>query len=165
VLLVLALVPRLRREFKRPGVYLLIGMFVLCTIPPIVWNAQHAWITLAHLRSRGNLDRGFGFHPLRCSHFSVNTSSSIRRCCFWRWPGVLSQAGAHQSAIQSPVFNVVWFAGVWFLLASVVNKSAAPNWDGLAFFGFGLVASISGGNGFRRAFFYAYAPESPSWWD
>src|SRR5205814_3265260 len=30
VLLVLALVPRLRREFKRPGVYLLIGMFVLC---------------------------------------------------------------------------------------------------------------------------------------
>src|SRR6478735_4799365 len=57
VLLVLALVPRLRREFKRSGVYLLIGMFLLCTIPPIVWNAQHAWITLAHLRSRGNLDR------------------------------------------------------------------------------------------------------------
>src|SRR5881275_3532679 len=45
VLLVLALVPRLRREFKRPGVYLLIGMFILCTSPPIVWNAQHAWIT------------------------------------------------------------------------------------------------------------------------
>src|SRR5258708_32110240 len=63
VLLVLALVPRLRREFKRPAVYLLIGMFVLCTIPPIGWNAQHAWITLAHLRSRGNLERGFGFHP------------------------------------------------------------------------------------------------------
>src|SRR5262249_45492256 len=53
VLVVLALVPRLRREFKRPGVYSLIGMFVLCTIPPIVWNAQHAWITIAHLRSRG----------------------------------------------------------------------------------------------------------------
>src|SRR5262249_44082802 len=31
VLLVLALVPRLRREFRRPGVYLLIGMFVVCT--------------------------------------------------------------------------------------------------------------------------------------
>src|SRR6184192_334543 len=69
VLLVLALVPRLRREFKRPGVYLLIGMFVLCTIPPIVWNAQHAWITLAHLRSRGNLERGFGFHPTEVLSF------------------------------------------------------------------------------------------------
>src|SRR3954451_6676809 len=40
VLLVLVLVPRLRREFKRPNVYLLLGMFALCTIPPIVWNAQ-----------------------------------------------------------------------------------------------------------------------------
>src|SRR5215470_10730111 len=29
ILLVLALAPRLRREFKRPGLYLLIGMFVL----------------------------------------------------------------------------------------------------------------------------------------
>src|SRR5262249_42953844 len=64
VLVVLALAPRLRREFKRPGVYSLIGMFVLCTIPSIVWNAQHAWITIAHLRSRGNLERGFGFHPI-----------------------------------------------------------------------------------------------------
>src|SRR6266576_1837714 len=69
VLPVLALVPRLRREFKRPGVYLLIGMFILCTIPPIVWNAQHAWSTLAHLRSRGNLDRGFGFHPAEVLSF------------------------------------------------------------------------------------------------
>src|SRR6185295_6009035 len=69
VLAVLALVPRLRREFKRPGVYLLIAMFVLFTIPPIVWNAQHAWITLAHLRSRGNLERGFGFHPAEVLSF------------------------------------------------------------------------------------------------
>src|SRR5207249_10809207 len=38
VLAVLALVPRLRRGFRRPGVYLMIGLFVLCTIPPIIWN-------------------------------------------------------------------------------------------------------------------------------
>src|SRR3954469_21205081 len=69
VLVVLALVPRLRREFKRAGVYSLVGMFMLCTIPPIVWNAQHAWITLAHLRSRGSLDRGFGFHPAEVLSF------------------------------------------------------------------------------------------------
>src|SRR5215475_11061185 len=59
VLAVLALAPRLRREFKRPGVYVLIAMFVLCTLPPIVWNADHAWITTAHLRSLANLDRAF----------------------------------------------------------------------------------------------------------
>src|SRR5437762_213234 len=49
VLLVLALVPRLRREFKRPGVYLMIGMFVHCTIPPIVWNVEHASVPPLYL--------------------------------------------------------------------------------------------------------------------
>src|SRR5213076_767989 len=59
IVLVLALAPRLRQEFKRPGLYSLIALFAVCTVPPIVWNAQHAWITLVHLRSRGNLEHGF----------------------------------------------------------------------------------------------------------
>src|SRR3979409_223485 len=63
IVLVLALVPRLRREFKRPGLYSLLTAFAICTLPPIIWNAQHAWITLAHLRSRGSLDHSFGVHP------------------------------------------------------------------------------------------------------
>src|SRR4051812_2179076 len=62
ILLVLAIAPRLRIEFKRPALYWLLGAFVLCTLPPIIWNQQHAWVTLAHLRSRGSLDEGFGFH-------------------------------------------------------------------------------------------------------
>src|SRR5437016_5550114 len=63
ILLVLALAPRLRQEFARPGLYSLFVIFALCTVPPIIWNAQHAWITLAHLRSRGGVEQGFGFHP------------------------------------------------------------------------------------------------------
>src|SRR5438132_282021 len=63
VMLVLAFAPRLRQEFKKAGLYWLLGIFVLCTIPPIVWNAQHAWITLAHLRARGSLDQNLGFRP------------------------------------------------------------------------------------------------------
>src|SRR5882757_10544510 len=38
IVLVLALVPRHRREFKRRGLYLLVGAFALCTLPPIIWN-------------------------------------------------------------------------------------------------------------------------------
>src|SRR5213078_4376947 len=58
IVLVLALAPRLRQEFKRPGLYSLLGVFAVCTVPPIVWNQQHAWITLVHLRSRGSLEHG-----------------------------------------------------------------------------------------------------------
>src|SRR5438477_588918 len=57
VVLVLALVPRHRREFKRPGIYFLLGGFVLGLIPPLVWNYQHTWVTLSHLQSRGGLDQ------------------------------------------------------------------------------------------------------------
>src|SRR5216684_2281323 len=69
IVLVLALAPRLRQEFARPGLCFLLAMFALCTVPPIVWNAQHAWITLAHLRSRGGVEQGFGFHPLEPVEF------------------------------------------------------------------------------------------------
>src|SRR5881227_1937607 len=69
IVLVLALAPRLRHEFKHPGFYLLLGMFALCTVPPIMWNAQHAWITLAHLRSRGGIEHGFGLHPVEVVSF------------------------------------------------------------------------------------------------
>src|SRR5437016_10586296 len=69
VLGVLALAPRLRREFARPGLYFLLAMFALCTVPPIVWNAQHAWITLTHLRSRGGVEQGFAVHPFEVLSF------------------------------------------------------------------------------------------------
>ncbi|MDQ6765204.1 MAG: glycosyltransferase family 39 protein, partial [Verrucomicrobiota bacterium] len=61
---ILALTPRLRREFARPGLYALLVMFLICTIPPIIWNQQHAWSTVTHLRTRGSLDHPPGFHPL-----------------------------------------------------------------------------------------------------
>src|SRR5256714_1958525 len=38
ILLVLAVVPRLRPEFRRPALYSLLATFLVCTIPPIVWN-------------------------------------------------------------------------------------------------------------------------------
>jgi hypothetical protein len=141
-LIVLARVPRLRREFRRPGVYLLIGMFLICTIPPIVWNAQHAWITLAHLRSRGSLDRGFGFHPVEVlsflgQHFIIYSPLLFLALA---WGVIASWRRINQ---QFKVLFLMWFGlpvFVFYLLLSI-NKSAAPNWDGLAFFGFGLVAA------------------------
>ncbi len=142
VLFVLALVPRLRREFKRPSVYSLIGMFLLCTIPPIVWNAQHAWITLTHLRSRGHLERGFGFHPAEVlsflgQHFIVYSPLLFLALA---WGVIASWPRINQ---QFKILFLMWFGlpvFVFYLLLSI-NKSAAPNWDGLAFFGFGLVAT------------------------
>lgn len=57
VLLLLAITPRHRSQLWRAGVWSMLGVFVLFTIPPIVWNQQHDWITVAHLSARGGLQK------------------------------------------------------------------------------------------------------------
>jgi 4-amino-4-deoxy-L-arabinose transferase-like glycosyltransferase len=141
ILLVLALAPRLRQEFKRPGLYLLIVMFALCTIPPIVWNQQHAWITLAHLRSRGSLEHGFGLHPVETLSFLGQHFLAYSPILFLAlaWGVIGSWRRVNQ---QFKVLFLMWFGlpvFLFYLLLSL-NKAAAPNWDVLAFLGFGLLA-------------------------
>ena len=141
ILVVLSLAPRLRREFTRPGLYSLLAVFALCTIPPVVWNQQHAWITLAHLRSRGNLEHGFGFHPLEVLSFIVQHFLAYSPVLFLAlaWGVFASWRRVHQ---QFKVLFLMWFGlpvFLFYLLLSL-NKAAAPNWDALAFLGFGLLA-------------------------
>lgn len=62
ILLLLALTPKYRHEFKRPGFYVMLGVFLLCCTPVVVWNAQHEWVTLEHLTARGGLKQPFALH-------------------------------------------------------------------------------------------------------
>src|SRR5213596_3727272 len=141
IVLVLALAPRLRQELKRPGLYSLLGVFAVCTVPPIVWNQQHAWITLVHLRSRGSLEHGFGFHPAEVLSFLGQHLLVYSPILFLAlaWGVIASWRRVNQ---QFKVLFLMWFGlpiFLFYLLLSL-NKAAAPNWDGLAFLGFGLLA-------------------------
>src|SRR5260370_16839154 len=141
IVLVLALAPRLRREFARPGLYSLLGVFALCTVPPIAWNQQHAWITLVHLRSRGSLEHGFGFHPAEVLSFLGQHFVTYSPFLFLAlaWGVIASRRRVNQ---QFKVLFLMWFGlpvFLFYLLLSL-NKADAPNWDALAFLGFGLLA-------------------------
>jgi hypothetical protein len=141
VVLVLALAPRLRQQFARPGLYLLLGLFALCTVPPIMWNAQHAWITLTHLRSRGGLEQGFGFHPVELLTFVGEHFLSYSPLLFLglAWGVIGSWRRINQ---QFKVLFLMWFGlpvFIFYLLLSI-NKAAAPNWDALSLLSFGLLA-------------------------
>ena len=142
IVLVLALVPRLRREFKRPGLYLLLAAFALCTLPPIIWNAQHAWATMGHLRSRGGLDETSGLHPTETLGFLAAHFLFFSPLLFLgiAWAVVANWRRARQ---QFKVLYLVWFGlpvfAFYFLLS--FNKQAAPNWDVLAFVSLGILAS------------------------
>jgi len=142
IVLVIAFAPRLRQEFKRPGLYSLVALFAVCTVPPILWNAQHAWITLVHLRSRGNLEHGFGFHPLEILSFLGQHFLAYSPFLFLAlaWGVIGSWRRVNQ---QFKILFLMWFGLPVFLFYLIlsVNKAAAPNWDGLAFLGFGLLAT------------------------
>jgi hypothetical protein len=114
---------------------------VVCTIPPIIWNKQHAWVTLMHLRSRGSLEEGFGFHPRELltfisQHFVIYSPLLFAGLA---WAAIRSWRRVHQ---QFKVLFLMWFGlpvfAFYFFLS--INKAASPNWDGLAFLSLGLLA-------------------------
>lgn len=139
--LVLAFAPRLRQEFKRPGLYLLLAVFVLCTIPPIVWNHQHAWITLTHLRTRGGLREDVGFRPLEPLKFFAEHFIFYSPVLFGLlvWAVIGSWRRINQ---QFKILFLFWFGfpvfAFYFLLS--LNHVATPNWDAVSFLSFGLLA-------------------------
>jgi len=44
-----AVSPPARKHLARPGPWLALGVFLLCTTPVVVWNAEHGWITVHHV--------------------------------------------------------------------------------------------------------------------
>ncbi len=139
---ILALTPRLRREFARPGLYALLVMFLICTIPPIIWNQQHAWSTVTHLRTRGSLDHPPGFHPLElisffAMHFAVYSPLIFLALA---WAVVASWRRAHQ---QFKGIYLIWMGFPLFAIYALlsINHAANANWDGLAILSFGVLAA------------------------
>jgi membrane-associated phospholipid phosphatase len=47
--------PPARRQLARPGPYLALLITIVCSLPIVIWNHQHDWVTLNHLVSRGGL--------------------------------------------------------------------------------------------------------------
>lgn len=143
VALVLALVPRLRIEFKRAGFYSLLGVFIVCAIPPLVWNAQHAWITFVHLRSRGGLDESTGFHPSALLVFLAEHFLTYSPLLFLGlvWAVIASWQRTQRNF---KLLYLFWFGlpvfAIYFLLS--INRTGAPNWDCLAFLSLAPLAAV-----------------------
>jgi membrane-associated phospholipid phosphatase/4-amino-4-deoxy-L-arabinose transferase-like glycosyltransferase len=41
--------PPARKHLRRPGPYLALLAHMVCTLPVLIWNAQHGWITVSHV--------------------------------------------------------------------------------------------------------------------
>jgi 4-amino-4-deoxy-L-arabinose transferase-like glycosyltransferase len=54
-----ALSPPARVQLRRAGPWLALGVFALCTLPVIIWNAQHGWVTVGHVGENAKLDKAW----------------------------------------------------------------------------------------------------------
>jgi hypothetical protein len=50
-----------RVHLRRPGPYIALAINALCTLPVIIWNAQHHWITVAHVANDAGLSDPWRF--------------------------------------------------------------------------------------------------------
>ena len=56
-----AAAPASRKHLRQPGPWLALLVFLACTTPVLVWNAQHHWITVHHVA--GNAGMNSAWHP------------------------------------------------------------------------------------------------------
>ena len=104
-----ALCPAVRPHLRRPGPWLALLVFLACTTPVILWNAQHAWITIHHVA--GNA----GLH------------SQWRPTLRYFWEFLFAEMG---------LLNPVFFLGaLWAMFAFWPQRRERPLW--LYFFSMG----------------------------
>lgn len=71
VVILLVVSRRLRGELRRPGFWSMLIGFLATSWPPILWNLNHDWITLAHLKARGGIGSDFRINPGELLEFLV----------------------------------------------------------------------------------------------
>jgi hypothetical protein len=142
VLLLLALTPKYRRELARPGFYVMLAVFAVFTAPPIIWNAQHDWITLHHLSARGGLQQatrldGGEFLAFLGAHFGVYSPlifGGFVVAAVWGWRKAANQFKARFLLI----FALPLFA-LYFALS--FRQAGEANWTAPATLSLGILAA------------------------
>lgn len=56
-----ALWPQARQHLRRPGIWVALLINLLCSLPVLIWNQQHDWITIKHVA--GNANAGEPWSP------------------------------------------------------------------------------------------------------
>jgi len=143
ILLLLGLTPRYRREFRQPGFYVLLAVFAIFTAPVIIWNSQHAWITLIHLRARGGLDSESRFNPLslllflgqQLAVYSPFIYGGMIVAFVWAW----KKSRTHLKPRFLLAFALPVLA-LYFALA--VRQPGEPNWTAPATLSLGILAVL-----------------------
>jgi hypothetical protein len=142
ILILLAATRRYRRELLGPGFWSMLLIALACTTPVILWNKDHAWVTLLHLSARGGLNSGFALHPTaflqflgeHCLVYSPLVFGGLLWSLWWGFEKARLQFKARfLGAFAVPL--LVMYA----LLA--LKSPGEPNWTAPAFISLGILGT------------------------
>ncbi len=140
IVLVLALTPKLRREFLRPGFWVMLAVFSLAVIPPVLWNSNHDWITIEHLRSRGGLEGKFSIHPEELlgfigGHFGIYSPLVFGAMVVALWQG----CRAMKADFRAKFLVLAALPLIVLYCTLSLKKMGELNWTSPAFVGLGIL--------------------------
>jgi membrane-associated phospholipid phosphatase len=77
-----ALWPPARVHLRKPGPWLALGIFALGTLPPVIWNFQHGWITAHHISDNAGMNHQWHFTLRYLSEFILGESGLLNPVFF-----------------------------------------------------------------------------------
>jgi Dolichyl-phosphate-mannose-protein mannosyltransferase len=142
ILIILGSTRRYRRDLLGAGFWSMLVIALLCTVPVIVWNQDHAWITLVHLSARGGLNTRFALHPGAFLQFlggqCVVYSPLVFVGLIWSlWPAW------QRARVQfKPRFLGAFAVPLLVMYTALALKSPGePNWTAPAFISLGILGT------------------------
>ncbi len=118
-----------RVHLRRPGPWLALGVLLLCTLPVVLWNSQHGWVTVQHVSENAKLEKAWR-PTLRFFIEFVGAEAGLFNPVFFL--GMLGamwglwRTATHQAELRylfclgAPIFLGYW--------AYTLHSRVQPNW-------------------------------------
>jgi 4-amino-4-deoxy-L-arabinose transferase-like glycosyltransferase/membrane-associated phospholipid phosphatase len=121
--------PGARRQLRRPGPWLALGILALATLPVLIWNAQHDWVTVRHVAEDGRLDRKFVFTLKYLGEFLGSEFGLLNPVFFvgFTWAALALWKRTPRDRLQVYLFSMGATTFGLYLLQSL-HARVLPNW-------------------------------------
>jgi 4-amino-4-deoxy-L-arabinose transferase-like glycosyltransferase len=116
-----------RLQLRRPGPYLALLVNVVLSLPVLIWNSQHHWVTITHVGGRAEFGNTFKFTTRYFFEFLGSETALLNPIFFAGivWAGV-QRFGARGRATRGWFIFSAW-ARRWFL-PTCCSPSTPASW-------------------------------------
>lgn len=123
-----------RRQFCKPRFYAMLAASLVCSLPVLIWNSRHGWITVEHLLHRGALDGAWQFSLCNLGLFIAGQAGVISPLLFLCILGALVGPRLAPSFRVTNRFLLCLFLPLFlFYIMLSINRAGQANWTAPAY--------------------------------